>query len=120
VFSLHNNIRLLLKAAKVILVILSWAPFVWTALALFSARFALSISADLHYFLKDIVMSSLLFYFMYGGFLIWLFLNIFFGWKNIITKKQCLFYFLLSAAGLLCAYLCWQYDVFGLSGTFID
>ena len=112
----------IIRTGKIILSILSWGPLIWTVLILLAAKFTF-ISPTTHsilYPFRKYLIISVVFYVRWGGFIIWLLLNIVLTWKSIITKRQCTYYVLLTVIGLLCAYLSWHYDIFGLSGQYID
>lgn len=111
-----------IRVSKIILSILSWGPLIWTILILFAARFTFispTTHSILYPFHKWIIIAAV-FYVRWGGFFIWLSFNILLTWKKTITKKQCIYNILLTIIGLLCAYLSWHYDIFGLSGNYID
>lgn len=110
------------RAGKILLSILSWAPLAWTILALIAAKFCYSSHTGytLFYPLKSGIILAIIIYVLYGGFFIWLFLNVFLWQKKIISKKRFLYNILLTALGILSGYLALHYDVFGLSGSYID
>lgn len=101
------------RLSKIVLTVLSWGPLAWALLSLCAARFGL-------YSLKNLVIFAAAFYVLYGGFILWVLLNSILTWKHFITKKQCLYHISITAIGLLCAYLSWHNDVFGLVGSYID
>lgn len=112
----------IMRVSKIVLLILSWWPLTWTILILLAAKFTFisPTTFSIFYPFKKYLEFALLFYVIYGGFFIWLLLNIVFTWKGIITKRQCIYYVLLTVIGLLCAYLSLHYDIFGLRGSYID
>ena len=84
-------------ASKILLIILSWGPLIWTALTVLSHCVTVPF--------KDIILLSALLYLNWGGPIIWLLLNSVLTWKKVITKRQCIYNIILSTLGLLCAYL---------------
>ena len=111
-----------IRVSKIALSILSWGPLIWTILILFAAKLTF-ISPTTHsilYPFKKYLILSAIFYVLWGGFFIWLILNSLLTWEKIITKKQCIYNVLLTLIGLLSAYLSIRYDIFGLSGNYID
>ena len=87
----------IIRASKILLLILSWGPLIYTVLIL------LSYSVTLPF--MDIILLASLLYLIYGGPFVWLLLNSVLTWKKVITKRQCVYNILLTSFGLLWAYL---------------
>lgn len=108
-----------MKPAGIILYILSWGPIIWTFLILIAARFCYAGGYKLFYPMRDLFLIGLAFYILIG-FWIWLLLLLFLMWKKKLTQKQCIVTISLTVFGILAAYLSLHYDVFGVSGSYID
>jgi hypothetical protein len=109
------------KAGKTVLQILTWGPLIWTLLILFEAKhFNFAIDSFKRNLPKDLFFWTAAFYILYGGFFIWLALTALFALGKKISKKQCIVHVSIIAIGILSAYLSFHFDIFCVSGCYID
>lgn len=110
-------------AAKFLLALLSWIPLVWTMVILAAAYgYGYSLPGEGYSFessLRHFLISFLELY-TPAGFIIWLVLLVWLSIQHLISNKRRNFYIILVLAGVLCAMLALSYDVFGVSGVYLD
>ena len=92
--------------------VLSWGPLAWTILILICAKFYWTSVRDLFVWIAV--------YYVFFGLAIWLLSGIILKWKKAITTRQLLIHVAALLIGMLCAYSSIHFDVFSLSGAYID
>lgn len=103
------------KIGKNILLFISGLPLLWTIGILICAYFYVR-----HPDMVTFFMISAVIYLMYGGLVAWLLTLLILVVMKKISVKTSLINLALVAAGLLAAYLSITYDVFRVSGSYID
>ncbi len=106
-------------AAKFLLALLSWIPLVWTMVILAAAYGSGYHHPPFEPGLRNFLVSFAELY-IPAGFIIWLVLLVWLSIQKIISAKRRNFYIVLMLAGILCAMLALSYDVFGVSGVYLD
>lgn len=106
-------------AAKIFLALLSWIPLVWTLVILVAAYGYGFSHASFEPGLRNFLIRFATLY-ITGGFILWLVLLVWLSIQKIISGKRRNFYVVLMLAGVLCAMLALSYDLFGVSGSYLD
>lgn len=109
--------------AKFLLALLSWIPLVWTMVLLVASYgYGYSTPGESYSIknnLRDFLVSFAELY-IPAGFIMWLVFLVWLSIQKIISAKRRNFYIVLMLAGILCAMLALSYDVFGVSGVYLD
>jgi hypothetical protein len=107
--------RQMTKPGKILLYFISSLPLLWTISILICAFFYIRHPDMVMYFIYTCI-----FYLKYGGLIAWTITLIILRLLKRISSKTIILNFILIACGLLAAYLSLAFDLFGVSGTYLD
>lgn len=103
------------KIGKILVYFISGLPFLWTLFILICAFFYIRHPDLVMYFIYTSI-----FYIKYGGLIAWFIILILLRYFKKVSTKTVILNFCLVAFGLLAAYLSLTYDIFCVSGCWLD
>ena len=108
----HHNMK---KIWTRTLLIISLLPTFWTIAILIAAYFYIWSHGLVDFFLWTAVI-----YFIFGGLISWIATLIILTLLKKLSIQQTLCYLLITACGILLAYLSLAFNIFGVAGNYID
>lgn len=114
----------MLKATRILYIILSWLPIIWLiTILMFAYDYNYNVdSFDFTSTKNKIrgILNWILIYYYYFGFYVWILLTVFLTWKKVITKKQLIVCITATFLGICLVILTLKKDIFGVSGGYLD